>query len=247
MKTIDLNADVAEGCGQDESLLQIVSSANICCGLHAGSPKTVLDTLKLAKTYGVAVGAHPSFDDRKNFGRQAMQIAKDELKALIRYQVGALCAVCEQVGVPLRYVKPHGALYNQLASDADLAKIVVDELQSIDANLYVMGLAGSLFLDIAKNQGLKVIAEAFVDRRYNDDGTLVSRSQAGAVIDNEDDAVYQAVALAQTGKIISISGKPLTIRADSLCLHGDNAPAVGFARRVRKALEDQGIKVAPVL
>lgn len=243
MKIIDLNADVAEGCGQDESLLQIVSSANICCGLHAGSPKEMLHTLTLAKTYGVAIGAHPSFDDRINFGRKVMQIPKDELRALIRYQIGAICAVCEQVGVPLDYVKPHGALYNELAVDSDLAEIVVDELRAINDDLYVMGLAGGQFVDIAKNKGLGVISEAFADRQYNDDGTLVSRSQVGAVIDN-DDAVAQALALAQSAAITSITGKPLTICADSICLHGDNAHAVTFARRIREALELQGIKIA---
>lgn len=244
MKTVDLNADVAEGCGQDEELLQIVSSANVCCGLHAGSPKTMLDTLKLAKKYGVAVGAHPGFDDRKHFGRKAMHLPKDTLQALIRYQMGALSAVCEQVGVALCYVKPHGALYNQVASDETLAKVVVDEIKAINANLCVMGLAGSAFLEIAKNQGLGVIAEAFADRRYNDDGTLVSRDRAGAVIDNEDDALCQALDLVQTGQIKSITGKPLTIRADSLCLHGDNAHALTFARRIRQALTKNGINIA---
>lgn len=240
---IDLNADVAEGCGQDDALLAIVSSANICCGLHAGSPAEMLKTLTLAKQHGVRVGAHPSFDDRVNFGRTNQQLPDDELVAVLRYQLGAIQAVCQSVGVTLSYVKPHGALYNQAAKDAHLAELIARTIKDFDPNLSVMALSGGALITAAQAHGLIAESEVFADRRYDDTGALIARTQPNAVIDNDDEALAQVLQMITDGSVTSVNGKRVAVQVDSICLHGDSQHAVEFAKRIQTTLQQQGIAI----
>lgn len=244
--SIDLNTDVAEGCGQDERLMSIISSANICCGLHAGSVADIHQTLQFAKHHGVQVGAHPSLDDRANFGRVAQQLNADAYHALMSYQLGAMQAMCNLHGLKLAYVKPHGALYNQAASDEHLAEILVKQLKAFNPELALMGLAGSQMIAVAESLGVAVIREAFADRRYTDAGTLVSRTKPHAVIANEEEAVQQVLGMVQAGHIITESGKTLSTQIDSICLHGDNEHAIAFAKQIKQALQQHGIAIKPL-
>ncbi len=243
MKTVDLNADLAEGMAIDAELLPLLSSANIACGVHAGSAVDMQNALRWAKQYQVRVGAHPSYPDRENFGREVMNISDDDLVAHFRYQLGALQALCQRENVPLRYVKPHGALYNQAAKNAHLAALLAREVQCFDANLKLMGLSGSLLLTEAHKIGLETISEVFADRRYQDDGTLVPRSQPNAQIETDEEAIAQVLQMVQTGTVTSESGKQVTIKADSICLHGDGVHALAFAQKIRQTLAQQGIAI----
>ncbi|MBP2280714.1 UPF0271 protein [Psychrobacter sp. PL19] len=241
---IDLNADVAEGCGQDESLLSIVSSANVCCGLHAGSYQEMLTTLQLAKTNNVRVGAHPGLDDRENFGRTNQTLDEAAYQALLAYQLGATRALCDLVGVPLEYVKPHGALYNQAAVDEALSDILVSEIKRFDPNLKVMGLSGGYLIKSAKNHGLVTISEVFADRNYEKDGSLVSRSKDNALITDTDEAINHVLQMITEGTVTSICGAKVPVDAQSICLHGDGEHAILFAKEIKKQLELKGIKVS---
>ncbi len=241
--TIDLNADVAEGCGQDDKLMRIVSSANICCGLHAGSPSEMLKILKLAKQHGVRVGAHPSFDDRENFGRSNQQLPDDELQAVLLYQLGAITALCDWVGVTLEYVKPHGALYNQAAKDAHLANLIAATIKQFNPKLALMGLSGSELIKAAHAHGLVAESEVFADRRYEDNGALVARSQANAVIASDEEALAQVLHMVKNHMVTSVNGKNIAVQADSVCLHGDSEHAVQFAKQIQTTLQQQQIAI----
>lgn len=241
---IDLNADVAEGCGQDDSLLSIVSSVNVCCGLHAGSCQEMLATLQLAKANNVRVGAHPGLDDRENFGRLNQDLDAEAYRALITYQLGAIKALCDLVGVSLDYVKPHGALYNQAAIDADLADIVVSEIKRFDPKLKVMGLSGGYLIKSAKSHGLETISEVFADRNYEKDGSLVSRTKDNALITDTEQAVSHVLEMITQGTVTSICGAKVPVDAQSICLHGDNEHAVLFAKEIKKQLELNDINIS---
>ncbi|WP_299184893.1 5-oxoprolinase subunit PxpA [uncultured Psychrobacter sp.] len=241
---VDLNADVAEGCGQDEKLMTIVSSANVCCGLHAGSYAEMLKTLQLAKKNNVRVGAHPSFDDRENFGRSDQVLSEEGYRALLRYQLGATKALCDLVGVTLEYVKPHGALYNQAAANESLADILVSEIKNFDSNLKVMGLSGGYLVKSAKNHGLEAISEVFADRNYEKDGTLVSRSKDNALITDTDEATNHVMQMITEGSVTSVCGDKVPVDAQSICLHGDGEHAILFAKEIKKQLELKGIKIS---
>lgn len=241
---VDLNADVAEGCGQDDKLMTIVSSANVCCGLHAGSYAEMLTTLQLAKKNNVRVGAHPSLDDRENFGRTDQVLDEDGYRALMRYQLGATKALCDLVGVPLEYVKPHGALYNQAAANESLADILVSEIKSFDSNLKVMGLSGGYLVKSAKNHGLEAISEVFADRNYEKDGSLVSRSKDNALITDTDEATNHVMQMITEGSVTSICGEKVPVDAQSVCLHGDGEHAILFAQEIKKQLEIKGIEIS---
>ena len=241
---VDLNADVAEGCGQDDKLMTIVSSANVCCGLHAGSYAEMLITLQLAKENNVRVGAHPSLDDRENFGRTDQVLDEDGYRALMRYQLGATKALCDLVGVPLEYVKPHGALYNQAAANESLADILVSEIRNFDANLKVMGLSGGYLVKSAKNHGLEAISEVFADRNYEKDGSLVSRSKDNALITDTDEATNHVLQMITEGSVTSICGEKVLVDAQSVCLHGDGEHAIIFAQEIKKQLELKGIEIS---
>ncbi|MGP5435101.1 5-oxoprolinase subunit PxpA [Psychrobacter alimentarius] len=241
---IDLNADVAEGCGQDDKLLTIVSSANVCCGLHAGSYDEMLATLQLAKTNNVRVGAHPGLNDRENFGRTNQSLNEASYRALLSYQLGATKALCDLVGVPLEYVKPHGALYNQAAVDQALSDILVSEIKRFDPNLKVMGLSGGHLVKSAKNHGLVSISEVFADRNYEEDGSLVSRSKDNALINDTNEAINHVLQMITEGTVTSVSGKKIPVEVQSICLHGDGEHAILFAQEIKKQLEIKGIKIS---
>ncbi|GAA0315147.1 5-oxoprolinase subunit PxpA [Psychrobacter aestuarii] len=241
---IDLNADVAENCGQDEALMRIVSSANVCCGLHAGSYAEMLATLQLAKEHGVRVGAHPGFFDRDNFGRTQQTLDETGYRALLAYQLGATKALCDLVGVSLDYVKPHGALYNQAAADETLSDIIVSEIKRFDPNLKVMGLSGGQLVAAAKRHGMHAISEVFADRNYEKDGTLVSRTKDNALITDTDAAVRHVLQMITKGTVTSVCGSEVPVEADSICLHGDGEHAIAFAQEIKKQLQDKGITIA---
>ena len=249
--TIDLNCDMGESfgawtMGQDADVLAHVSSANIACGFHAGDPQTMHRTVAAAVAHGVAVGAHPSLPDLAGFGRREMRVSADETYAMTLYQIGALAAIARAAGTSLRHVKPHGALYNMAAKDPALADAIASAVRDFDSALTLVGLAGSELTRAGERAGLAVAHEAFADRRYEDDGTLTPRSVAGAVIDDIDAAVAQALAIATRGETTTRQGSTLRIRAQTICVHGDRPDAATFARRLHEALRDGGVVIAPL-
>lgn len=242
MKHVDLNVDLAEGCGNDEKLLQLVSSANVACGLHAGDYNEMRKAIQWAKANNVRVGAHPSFPDRENFGRTNMQLADDELRACLLYQLGAVKALCDAENVILAYVKPHGALYNQAAKDPALARLIAQTVKAFDPTLALMGLSGSLMLNIAQEEGLDIISEVFADRHYLADGSLVPRTRDDALVENDEEAISQVLQMVLEGTVPTVDGGSVAIQADSICLHGDGAHAIEFAEKIRVALKEKQIE-----
>jgi len=250
MTTIDLNCDMGESfgawtMGQDEAVLAQVTSANIACGFHAGDPLTMQRTVGAAVKHGVAIGAHPSLPDLAGFGRREMRVSADETYAMTLYQVGALAAVARAAGAELNHVKPHGALYNMAARDRTLADAIAAAVRDFDRTLILVGLAGSELPRAGETAGLAVAHEAFADRRYEADGSLMARSKAGAVIDDVDAAVAQAISIASHGEA-ETTGGTLRIRANTICVHGDRPDAATFARRLREGLEAAGLTIAPL-
>ncbi|KGQ33051.1 5-oxoprolinase subunit PxpA [Gallibacterium anatis] len=245
MKHVDLNVDLAEGCSNDQRLLQLVTSANVACGLHAGDFNEMRKAIRWAKESKVRIGAHPSFPDRENFGRTNMQLPDDELKACLLYQLGAVKALCDAEGVSLSYVKPHGALYNQAAKDESLAALIALTIKQFDPSLKLMGLSGSLMLKVAQQHGLGIISEVFADRHYLADGSLVPRSRADALVDNDEEAISQVLQMVLQGSVPTVDGQDVAIQADSICLHGDGEHAISFAEKIRKALTEKQIHLTP--
>ena len=247
---MDLNADLGEGLGSwtigdDAAMFRLVSSANVACGFHAGDPITMLDSCRAASELDVRVGAHIGYRDLHGFGRRSMDMSFDELYGDVLYQLGALDGIAHAVGASVDYVKPHGALYNRIVHDTDQAEAVVAAIQAYDPGLPVLGLPGSAFLRLAGEVGHPVFHEAFVDRGYLPDGTLVPRSQEGAVVHDAGKVVERAVRLASDGELEAVDGSVIRVRADSLCIHGDTPGAVELAAAVRKGLEDAGVEIAP--
>jgi UPF0271 protein len=240
---IDLNADLGEGGSSDRALLQLVSSANIACGFHAGDAEMMLQSVRWAKAYGVAIGAHPSFPDRENFGRSAMQLPPETLYAQIIYQVGALKSLAESEGQSLVHVKPHGMLYNQAAADAGLADTIARAVKAVDAGLIVVGLANSESIRAAAHHGLKTREEVFADRGYLSSGALVPRGQPGALIEEEAQAIDQTLMMVQQGRVKSVSGEWVAVKAQTVCVHGDGAHALQFAQRLRASFANNNIAV----
>lgn len=248
MYKIDLNCDLGESTLNkpilsDESIIKLITSANIACGFHAGSPTVMKNTVALCKHYGVNVGAHPSFYDREDFGRKQMELPFEDIKNLITYQVGALNAFCKDEGVKLNHVKPHGALYNVAAKDEKTALAIVEGIYSVNPDLILMGLSGSVMLEVAKSKGLKVASEVFADRAYEDDGSLVARSKQGSMITDEAEAVKRVIKMIKTNKVTSISGKEISINPDTVCVHGDGEKALLFVQKIKSALEEENIKI----
>ncbi|AGW88468.1 MULTISPECIES: 5-oxoprolinase subunit PxpA [Cupriavidus] len=240
---IDLNADLGEGCGNDEALLALISSANVACGWHAGDAATMLQTVKWAIEHGVAIGAHPSYPDRENFGRTEMQRDPEAVYADVLYQIGALDAIVRAQGGQLHHVKAHGALYNQAVRDPALARAIVRAVRDFDSDLVFFGLAGSQMIDIAREAGLRVKQEVFADRGYNPDGTLVKRGTPGALHEDEEVALNQTLTMVREQRVRAIDGTWVPIRAETVCLHGDGAHALAFARRIRERLGAEGIAI----
>ena len=247
---LDLNADVGESYGRwvlgdDESLLGLVTSANVACGFHAGDPATLRRTCELAAASGVVIGAQVSYPDLAGFGRRFMAIPGPQLRDDVLYQLGALQAFARAAGTSVRYVKPHGALYHAVVTDAEQANAVVDAVVEFDSGLAVLGLPGSALLAAAEAAGLVGVPEAFADRAYRPDGGLVPRAEPGAVLDHPAEIAERTVTIARDGRVRAVDGTWVTIAARSVCLHGDTSGAVAIARAVRAALQADGITVRP--
>lgn len=242
-RRIDFNCDLGEGC-DDALVMAYISSASIACGMHAGDPRTMRDTVALCREYAVAVGAHPGFDDREHFGRRQQEISLNDAHALVLEQIGALAAIARLQDVCLRHVKPHGALYNQAANDAALADAIARAVHDFDPSLILYGLSGSALTDAGARLGLRVAHEVFAERRYEADGRLTPRNLPDAVIDTLDASVAQVRMLVRNGRVITRTGESIPLRADTLCLHGDRTDAAGFAHGLRIALEADGVEVS---
>lgn len=247
---MDLNADLGEGFGRwtlgdDDALLEVVTSANVACGFHAGDPSIMRRVCRRAAERGVTLGAQVGYRDLAGFGRRFLDVAPDDLQADVLYQIGALDAFARAAGTRVAYVKPHGALYHALISYEGQAEAVVAAIRSYDRELAVLGPPGSVLLQLAAAGGLQVVAEAFVDRAYQPDGRLVDRREPGAVLDDELEVAGRAVALAISGHVIAVDGSALAVHAGSICVHGDTPGAARLVRAVRDALEHADIDVAP--
>ncbi len=248
MRTVDLNADLGESfgawrMGDDARLLEVVSSANVACGFHAGDPGTIRATVQQAVRMGVAVGAHPSLPDLAGFGRRRMDVTPGEVYDMVLYQVGAIAAFAKAAGARLHHVKAHGALYNMAATDRSLAMAIVAAVRDFDADLVLYALAGSSMVDAAESVGLAVAGEVFADRAYRSDGTLVPRSQEGALIADEAKAVAQALDMVRDRRVLAIDGTWVAVRADTVCVHGDSPGAVALAVALKRALDAEGLQL----
>ena len=246
---IDLNADIGEASGRepashDAALVRIITSANIACGFHAGEPVTIAETIRLAASRGVAIGAHPGFRDPSGFGRREIDATPDEIRALVLYQLGAFDALAKTHGATPLHVKPHGALYNMAARRKDVADAIAFAVASFDRSLCLVGLAGSELLSAATRAGIRSAAEGFADRSYEPDGTLTPRSQPDAVIIDPARVTDRAVRMAKDGTIEARDGSVLTVKIDTICVHGDTPEAEKVAAAVRAGLEKAGVTVA---
>ncbi len=250
--TIDLNADLGEGfgpwtLGDDASMLDVVTSANVACGFHAGDPLTIATTVRHASERGVVVGAQVGYRDLIGFGRRFIDVAPEELEAEIIYQIGALDGLCRAAGTSVRYVKPHGALYNTTVHHDAHAHAVVRAVAAYDPDLAVVGLPGSLFLATAEVAGLRTVPEAFADRGYDREGALVPRGREGALLTDPAAVAARVVRLVTEGVVESVDGIDVAVAAETVCTHGDSQGAVAMARAVRQALRDHDITIAPFI
>jgi len=241
---IDLNADVGEGVGDDQGVLPFVSSANIACGFHAGNPALMSTTVQLSRRHGVAVGAHPGFQDLEGFGRREMRVSTAELENLVAYQIAALAGVAALEGMRLSHVKPHGALYNMAARDAGMSDAIARAVRAVDASLVLFGLSGSELVAAGERAGLRVASEVFADRGYWPNGNLAPRGTPGAVMTDIEDVARRAVGMARDHAVTSVDGSSVSVRADTICIHGDTPGAAALARAVRSALIAAGIDIA---
>jgi UPF0271 protein len=249
VSSVDLNADLAEGfgiweLGDDDALLDIVTSANLACGFHAGNPVGLARTCRSAAERGVRIGAQVGYFDLAGFGRRRIEVAPDELSADVIYQIGALQALARAAGTTLGYVKPHGALYNTIVTDSEQARAVANAVNAADPELPVLGLAGSVFFTEARRLGLRTVAEAFADRAYQPDGQLVPRSDPGAVLHDPVQIAERVLSMARTGTVTAVDGSVIGIEVESICVHGDSPGAVKIAVAVRDRLRSEGIELA---
>ncbi|WP_430260053.1 LamB/YcsF family protein [Neorhizobium sp. IRS_2294] len=250
MLTIDINSDLGESfgawkMGDDSAMLDVVSSANVACGFHAGDPAGILKTVKAAAERGVAIGAHVGYRDLAGFGRRNMDPSSEELIGDVIYQIGALQGLAKAAGTRVTYVKPHGALYNTIAIDARQAADVIAAIRAIDPSLVLMALAGSQLVEQARTAGLTVVAEAFADRAYTPEGNLVSRREKGSVLHDPELVAQRMLRMVRDGVIEAIDGTMTKIDAQSICVHGDSPGAVAIAQRLRALLEESGHAVQP--
>jgi len=247
--TLDINCDMGEGygtwtIGNDSAVMPLITSANIACGFHGGDPATIRKTIALAVQAKVAVGAHPSLPDLVGFGRRTMQITAQEMYDLVLYQSGAVAAFARAAGVPLHHVKCHGALYNMAATDEGLSNAMVRAVKDLGGHVLLYALAGSKMVAAAQQLGLGVVQEVFADRAYEDNGTLRPRSLTGAMIEDKTFAIARVIEMVQRGQVQSYAGKPITVSAGTVCLHGDQPGALQFATTLRQACAQHGITVA---
>lgn len=246
MHTIDLNCDMGEGLPNDALLMPCISSANIACGYHAGNETIMKRTVELALLNRVAIGAHPGFADKANFGRTEIQLPLEEIYNLVAEQVHLLQIIAERAGAKLQHVKPHGALYNMSAKDPAWATIIAKAVFDLDSNLILFGLSGSHSITEAKKAGLKTANEVFADRTYQSDGSLTSRSQTNALIEKAEQSIQQVLQMIQQQTVTSIANKQVPIIAETICLHGDGAHAVNFASAINQALRKFHISIKPI-
>jgi UPF0271 protein len=249
MRTIDLNCDMGESygawrMGADAEVMPHISSANIACGFHGGDPATIRTTVKLAVDHGVAIGAHPSLPDLQGFGRRAMKISAQDMYDLVVYQAGAVEAFARAAGARLHHVKCHGALYNMAANDEALSEAMARAVRDLGGAVMLYALSNSVMMKTAQREGVRVAGEVFADRGYADDGTLAPRGRPGAMIEDAGLAARRALDMVDKRYVTSLSGKPIPVAADTLCLHGDQPGAVSFAKAIRKAFSEHGIAVA---
>jgi UPF0271 protein len=251
---IDLNCDMGESFGAyklglDEEVIKYITSANIACGWHAGDPLVMDRTVRLAKENGVGAGAHPGYPDLMGFGRRNMDCLPEEIRHYVVYQIGALKAFCDVHGVPLRHVKPHGNLYLTAVENETVARAVAEAIVSVDPELIYVALAGAkgqLMTRIGREMGLKVAYEAFPDRAYTPEGTLVSRRSPGAVIKEPERVAERALKMAAEGRVVAADGTEISLEAQTLCVHGDTPGAVNLVRQIRELLEKEGLEVKPI-
>jgi UPF0271 protein len=252
-KSIDLNCDMGESfgayqLGMDEAVIAHISSANIACGWHAGDPMVMDRTVRLAKLHGVSPGAHPGYPDLMGFGRREMNLSRDEIRAYLIYQIGALQGFCAAHGLRLKHVKPHGSLYLSAVVNEDIARGIAEAIKAVDPDLYTMALAGrkgERVATVSREMGLKVVREAFPDRAYTPEGTLLPRSQPGAVIKDPAEVAKRALMIAKDGAVVAIDGQRIALQAQTLCVHGDTPGAVDLVRRIGQVFAAEGIQVAP--
>jgi UPF0271 protein len=248
---IDLNSDLGESfgaytIGRDEEVLSYVSSANVACGFHAGDPTVMFHTVRLAKERGVSIGAHPGLPDLMGFGRRKMAISPEDAYTMVVYQVGALMAMAHAEGVKLVHVKPHGALYNMAAKDSALAEAIAKAVHDVDEGLVLYGLAGSEIIKAGEKEGLMTGSEVFADRTYQPDGSLTPRGQAGAMITDEEKSLAQVLSMVKDGKVTALDGTVISVKAETICVHGDGPKALAFTKKIRETLEKEGIAIEPL-
>ncbi|TKD72411.1 LamB/YcsF family protein [Pseudalkalibacillus hwajinpoensis] len=251
MKSVDLNSDLGESfgaytIGNDENVLEFISSANIACGYHAGDHNVMMNTVKLAHSLGVGIGAHPGFPDLGGFGRRDMNLSADEVFNLVAYQVGAIQGIANVHQARVQHVKPHGALYNRAAKDATIAKAIANAIYSVNPELVLYGLAGSELVRAGKEIGLSVAEEVFADRTYQPDGTLTPRSEPNAIIHDADTAVERVIRMVNEQKVTAVDGQDISIQSDTICVHGDEPEALRFVQQLKNRLEEEGIQIQPV-
>jgi UPF0271 protein len=240
---VDLNSDLGEGAGFDIELLELVSSANIACGFHAGDPASILQSIREAKERNVAVGAHPSFADRENFGRTELAVEPSQFFSQLVYQLGAFSALATAEGVRMNHVKPHGALYNMAVRDQRLAEAIVRASLVVDPYLILFAPAKSELERAAETSELRVVHEVFADRNYLADGSLVPRTRADALLNDPQEAAKRVLRMLREGKVQSVEGRDVVVRAETICVHGDTPGAVEFARELRTQLEENGVEI----
>jgi UPF0271 protein len=245
---VDINCDMGEGfgayaIGADEAIMPYVTSANIACGFHGGDPAVMRKTIAAAKAHGVAIGAHPGLPDLVGFGRRTMQVTAQEVYDMLIYQIGALLGFAVAAGVALRHVKPHGALYNMAAAQPPLADAVARAVRDVDAKLVLYGLAGSQLLAAAERVGIRSASEAFADRNYLHDGALVPRTRPDAMVNDAEEAVRRVVRMVSEGVVADVEGEDISLRADTICIHGDGPHAAEIARKLREGLVGAGVDV----
>ncbi|MCV7283614.1 LamB/YcsF family protein [Mycolicibacterium flavescens] len=250
MTVVDLNADLGEGfgvwrLGDDEAMLDIITSANMACGFHAGDPALLLRTCRAAAERGVRIGAQVSYRDLAGFGRRFLDISPDELTADVIYQIGALQAIAQVAGTSVTYVKPHGALYNTIVNHRDQARAVAEAVHAVDPGLPVLGLSVSAFFREAAELGLQTVPEAFADRAYRPDGQLVSRGQRNALLHDTAEIAERVSSMVNRGRVDAVDGSTIVVRVESVCVHGDSPGAVQIATAVRDRLTADGVEIRP--
>lgn len=251
MYTVDLNVDMGESfgaytIGHDEEILDYVTSTNVACGFHAGDPKTMRKTVRMALEKNVGIGVHPGLQDLIGFGRRNMDITPQEAYDLVVYQIGALSAFVKAEGGQLQHVKPHGALFNMAAKSPSLSEAIAEAVYKVDPDLILFGLAGSELIKAGQKAGLRTASEVFSDRTYQEDGSLTSRREPNALIKDKDVAVRQVIRMVREGKVRTVQGTDISIKANTICIHGDGEHAVELAKYIRKALEEADISVAKI-